>query len=242
MALALNYSCHATVLGPENRLVSADFPGVACSALERVYGGDCVVLFLQGFCGDLNPRWKRSFEAVERTGRVLAGATLFAAEKPHGGSPWASLKVLAKKVDLPLAPLPSREEIESALNSEIGWFRGWAEEALKALDEGRKLPESVGAELWAAKVTENLAILAVPGEVFSQIGLEVKRESPFEFTMTVGYANGLLGYIPTPEAFEEGGYEPSTAYRLWRLQPFGREVGEIVKREGLSLLRALHEG
>jgi len=238
LAVAFNYSCHAVVLGPENRLVSADFPGEACSALERVYGGGCVSLFLQGFCGDLNPRWRGSFEAVGRVGRALAGAALFAAEKSHGSSHWASLKVLTRRVELPLDPLPTREEVEAALNSPICWFRSWAEEALKAISEGRKLPKSIKAELWAAKITENLAILAVPGEAFSQIGLEVKRNSPFEFTMTVGYANGLLGYFPTPEAFEEGGYEP-VAYRLWRLQPFGREVGEVVKREGLSLLQAL---
>jgi len=241
LAVVVNYACHAVVMGPENRLVSADFPGVTCSALEKVYGGGCVALYLQGFCGDLNPRWRFSFDAMERTGRALAGATLLAVERPHGPSPWASLKVARKKVELPLDPLPPKGEIEGALRSEIEWFRSWAKDALKALEERRALPKSVGAELWAVRITEGLAILAVPGEVFSQIGLDIKRESPFGLTMTVGYANGLLGYIPTPEAFEEGGYETAHAYRLWRLQPFGREVGEITRREGLSLLKVLHE-
>lgn len=239
LAVAVNYACHAVVMGSDNRLISADFPGIACSALERVYGGDCVALFLLGFCGDLNPKWRLTFFEMERTGRALAGSALLAAEMPHGQSPWASLKALTKNVRLPLDPLPSREEIEAA--SEISYFRSWAKEALRALEEGRKLPGSVEGEIWAARLTENCALLALPGEVFTKIGLDIKRESPFDLTMTVGCANGLLGYIPTSEAFDEGGYEPAQAYRLWRLQPFRRDVGEIVKREGLSLLRALAE-
>ena len=53
----------------------------------------------------------------------------------------------------------------------------------------------------------NLAIAAIPCEVFSETGLEIKSKSPFETTFTIELANGHYGYMPTPEQHELGGYE-----------------------------------
>ncbi|NQU97643.1 MAG: hypothetical protein HQ548_08365, partial [Chloroflexi bacterium] len=53
----------------------------------------------------------------------------------------------------------------------------------------------------------SVAIVGVPAEPFAEIGVEVKRRSPAEHTLFCGYSNGLTGYVPTAEAFEEGGYE-----------------------------------
>ncbi len=239
LALLFNYACHPVVLGSDNRWVSADFPGVACSALERVYGGDFVALFLQGCCGDLNPVRRGNFEIAEWAGRIVAAEVLRAAEKVPGASPWASLKALAKKVDLPLAPLPPREEVEALLESGVEWIRDWAKEALQVLERGKPQKGSVKAELQAFRLTEEVALVALPGEIFCALGLAIKRDSPFSHTMTVGYANGCVGYIPTREAFEEGGYEPAQAFCLYGLQPFDPSVGERLTEEAVKLLREL---
>ena len=53
----------------------------------------------------------------------------------------------------------------------------------------------------------SLAIATFPGEAFVEMGLEVKTKSPFQPTMMIELANDYRGYIPTPEAFEMGGYE-----------------------------------
>jgi hypothetical protein len=53
----------------------------------------------------------------------------------------------------------------------------------------------------------DLAVCAIPFETFAEIGLELKKRSPFPRTMVVGIANGYNGYLPTPEQHQLGGYE-----------------------------------
>ena len=53
------------------------------------------------------------------------------------------------------------------------------------------------------------------GEVFVHIGQEIARRSPFPHTVALGYSNGLLGYVPTADAYALGGYEVNDAYRYF---------------------------
>ncbi len=81
----------------------------------------------------------------------------------------------------------------------------------------------------------DLAIVALPGEPFCQIGLDVKARSPFKTTMTVGMANDYAGYIPTEEQHALGGYE------TWRAKSSFLEVkaaGQI-QQAALGLLAKL---
>ena len=48
--------------------------------------------------------------------------------------------------------------------------------------------------------------VTVPCEVFTEIGLKIKQQSPFEKTFVLGLASGHSGYIPTAEEYLEGGY------------------------------------
>lgn len=60
-------------------------------------------------------------------------------------------------------------------------------------------------------------IVGAPGEVFVEIGLEVKDRSPLDNTFFAGYTNGCISYIPVPEAYPEGGYEVLRAHIGYRL-------------------------
>lgn len=53
----------------------------------------------------------------------------------------------------------------------------------------------------------DLAISTVPFEVFAETGLELKKRNPFQYSFTIGLANGHWGYLPTPEQHKKGGYE-----------------------------------
>jgi hypothetical protein len=53
----------------------------------------------------------------------------------------------------------------------------------------------------------DLAIAAMPFEVFAEIGLELKQRSPIQPLMNISIANGSHGYLPTPEQHRLGGYE-----------------------------------
>jgi len=53
----------------------------------------------------------------------------------------------------------------------------------------------------------DLVTVALPGEVFVEVGLEIKQRSPFARTLVCELANDSVGYIPTEKAFGEGSYE-----------------------------------
>ena len=67
-------------------------------------------------------------------------------------------------------------------------------------------PARVPLILQALRIGD-LAISAIPCEVFVEIGLEIKKKSPFATTFTTSLANGYNGYLPTPEHHRLGGYE-----------------------------------
>jgi hypothetical protein len=75
-------------------------------------------------------------------------------------------------------------------------------------------------------------LLGQPGEVFSQRAVTLKaklRAMGYPTPMLVGYANGWLVYLPEPEAFDEGGYEPGWARRLGLSRHFQARVWEAVE-------------
>jgi hypothetical protein len=76
----------------------------------------------------------------------------------------------------------------------------------------------------------DLAFVFIPGELFVELGLEIKRRSPFAHTFVVESLSESLGYIPTRIAYEEGGYQPAVGTRL---APGG---GELIVEKALALL------
>jgi len=63
-----------------------------------------------------------------------------------------------------------------------------------------------------------LGVCAIPCEVFTEIGLELRKKSPLKHTFTIELANGYNGYLPTPRQHELGGYE------TWRARSSYLEV------------------
>jgi neutral ceramidase len=81
----------------------------------------------------------------------------------------------------------------------------------------------------------NVALVAFPCELFVEYGLRMKAASPFGTTFVCGVSNGTIqgGYIPTPVAFEHGGFP---AYGLGHLVV---EAGDALTTSALRLLRKL---
>lgn len=77
-AVIITYACHPVVLGPRNTRISADYPGVAASRIEKYLGGDAMCLFIQGCGGDINSLLlgrtggsEEDFKLVRQTGNLL---------------------------------------------------------------------------------------------------------------------------------------------------------------------------
>ncbi|HUV08704.1 MAG TPA: neutral/alkaline non-lysosomal ceramidase N-terminal domain-containing protein [Spirochaetia bacterium] len=66
--------------------------------------------------------------------------------------------------------------------------------------------ETAPIEHHAVRIGDGVFV-SLPGEVFSEIGLRIKKASPFDKTFCIGIANGYNGYLPSEREFVEGGYE-----------------------------------
>jgi hypothetical protein len=80
--------------------------------------------------------------------------------------------------------------------------RIYAERTVRMAD----MPARIEIPLQAVRIGD-LAIVAIPFEVFVEIGLELKERSPFQDTFVMSLANGSYGYLPTVAHHELGGYE-----------------------------------
>ena len=91
---------------------------------------------------------------------------------------------------------------------------------------------TVSVELQSVRLGD-AALTSFPGEVFSQIGIAAKRQSPFEKTLVIGVANGKSGgYLPTADTYDEGDYEVVAA-------KYARNAGDVLVRETIEQLKGL---
>lgn len=81
-----------------------------------------------------------------------------------------------------------------------------------------------------------MAILFLPGEPFTEVALEIEKSSPFEKTIVVAYSENNIGYIPTEEAFNEGGYEIGTG--KWSF--LEKEAAKIICKSSIQILENLY--
>ena len=97
-------------------------------------------------------------------------------------------------------------------------------------------PDQVPVKLQVHRIGD-LSIAAIPCEVFVEIGLELKKRTPFEQHFTVSLANGYNGYLPTAEHHALGGYE------TWRARSSYLEVGaaEKITERLVEMLKGLKE-
>lgn len=79
----------------------------------------------------------------------------------------------------------------------------------------------------------DVALVGFPGEPFSGIGMQVHADSPFPHTHMAGYCNGWVGYVPTADAFLDGGYEVEIG------STFAPGGADVLHHESLQLLAQL---
>jgi hypothetical protein len=165
--------------------------------------------------------------------------------------------VATRRKTLAMAPLPDRataervvaerrEALEQARSGPEGprnvarRLLERAELVLRHVLDGK--PVSRELQVWALRVND-VGLVAVNGEPFAELGLEVKRRSPLPNTFFLGYSNGCLGYLPTPEAFAEGGMEVEESVLNYLLPAaFTPEWGPAVVETSLELLGQLSKG
>jgi len=237
IATVINTPCHPVVLGSTNLLISADYPGYATRVIETLKGG--VAIFLNGCCGNINPvnTWgghtvikgevitgPALFREAERLGNILGGEALKVLEQIETTTFEGKLKAKRSEISL-----PTRKDIPEAWIRRIKSVK--PDHPRFELYQRILRGEDVLTEVQAVAL-DKIAIVGLPGEVFVEFGLEIKRESPYEHTFISELANDFIGYVPVAKAFEEGGYEPTASV----LTPDG---GTKLTQAAINLLKGL---
>jgi hypothetical protein len=219
---------------------SADYPFYLEAALKEAFGPGFVALFGAGTCGDINhidvTRRERA-RADELGGRLAedvlgARGRLAAVEGP-------SLEVRRASVSCDVQRPSPEERAEARARADLvaSGNLPFLErvKTAKVLDLAAHYPEASRAmEVQAFRLGPELAIVTLPGEIFVELGLSIKRRSPFATTLVVELANDCPNYVPTLKAFGEGSYEIVNS----RLAPGS---GEKLADAAVALLRELEE-
>ncbi len=217
---------------------SADYPKVVADELAKTLGPQCVSLFGAGTCGDINHidvkvKQRAKTEAIGKqlTEAVQAAfPTLKPIEVPD-------LAVAHQVVDVPTREV-SDEEVAQAKKriNDIGTPALPFLEAVRTvttLDLRSAYPSGVAKlEVQVFRLGADTAIVTLPGEIFVELGLAIKRDSPFRNTLVIELANSAPAYVPTKKAFAEGSYEIVNS----RVRPGG---GEQLVATALELLKSL---
>jgi len=82
-------------------------------------------------------------------------------------------------------------------------------------------------------------LLFHPAELYSCYGLSIRRDSPLDHTLVVGYTDDLIGYLPDPNAYQAGEYAALTVPGILDLPPFTPEAGRGFTAGALKLLREI---
>jgi neutral ceramidase len=110
ITVLFSHAAHPVIIHGASKLVSADYPGFAASALKAKLGGEVIPLFAQACGGDINADPLRGgFAEAERAGTALAEAVYVALSKSEEVR-GAVLSTKSLKTHLPLQPLPKHEE------------------------------------------------------------------------------------------------------------------------------------
>ena len=229
----VTYACHPGHKGGDP-MFSAGYPGVMAARLKEK--GVPITLYLQGACGNLAPSnpFARTQLTMEEVGARLADDAWGAI----GALQWTSPKTLAavsRTIDIPYRK-PAKEDLDGTRpGTQRFGEKGYYERKIPLLLEEIKKKGGVEpAELQVFRI-DGWAFAAVPAEIFVEIGLKIKQGASPARAWVVGYANGMLGYIPHREAFARGGYEctfgpPSC---------MAEETGDLLADGSIALIKAL---
>jgi hypothetical protein len=231
LGLLINYALHVTHYGGDE-VFTAGFPGVV--AREMGKDGWPVTMFLAGAGGNVtvaDPVAGGKETGMEETGLVLSAVI----RKVLPGIRYrvdAGLRCASRIVDLPYRKVTDDEVLGTVRGAQRFIDPKLYDDEMPELVEQIRKEGSKKAEVQAMVVGDTV-LATLPCEPFCELGLRIKEGVHPRRAFVVGYANGMVGYVPTREAFARGGYE--TTFCGGSCLAF--EAGDILVSEVVDLVK-----
>jgi neutral ceramidase len=231
-AVLFNHSTH-TIGTIKPGVRSPSFYGLAAQRLERELGG--VFSFVEGASGSTH---NLDLPCAEMTDRITAAVS--DALKKAESRPVTRLSSIKKPFRFKVRTFDEQAEDAAVSSYCEKWVGGDTGSGIVPVfrQMRRQLAPAQGEERqsWIqAMAIGDVAIVGVPAEFFTKLGLDIKNRSPFRYTYIAELANDWIGYLPDLDAHKLGGYQVWTGFHSYA-EP---GTGERVVDETLALLNEL---
>lgn len=196
LSIIMNWPCHATVLGPKNYMITGDWPGAASRYVEKEFDENFVAPVTIGASGDINPLYGPhiDFESnsayafgKDAIGEDLAKVSMKVSKEMRTFSA-GKINASQRLISVPAKDQEVPGRFQQPNSSEDGFLKI----RLSALRIG------------------NIILTGVSGEVFNEISVKMRKQSPYTNTFMITHCNGSSGYLVTDAAYAEGGYEANS--------------------------------
>jgi len=209
LAVLINWPCHGTVSGYTNFQITGDWPGAAARLIGKSLGEEAIVAVTAGASGDINPVYVKDdgFRRVDAIGYHVCKE---------------AMKVLP---EIKTRPVGSVQSVETT-----HCFPG--KKACEDHFPRHSFEPGLDKKIrFTVLRIGNIALAGVSGELMTEIGMEIKKQSPMR-SVVVTHCNGSSGYICTDKSYPEAGYEI-------QVTEFMPGVEKPLLKEVLGLIKAL---
>ena len=253
----VNYGNHPDVIG--GCKLSADWPGALRREVERIIP-KTKCIFFNGALGDVNhinifPKLREEermsecafghgYAYSQYMGRALACSVAQAYDMTKYKEV-SSISYAQKMITVP-TNMPKPEEMPEAYRLQ----KLYQEKGLEALPgdemeqntivyETKRMidfehgPETIDIQISAVAIGP-VVLIGAPGESFVDTGVKLKETPGWDLVLPTSITNGYYAYLPTKEAFDEGGFEARTS-------EFKKGIAEIIVEESQKLMAELKE-
>ncbi|MCY2924326.1 MAG: hypothetical protein NT031_02630 [Planctomycetota bacterium] len=230
LGVVVNFACHPTHHCATGEL-SAGFPGALANEMKKC--GWPVTVFLNGPCGNLHfsdPTRPGDEKTKEQIGAMLAADV----EKALGQIAFRAEAVLAggsRTIQLPFRAVTDAEIKGAVRGAQRFADTELYDRSIATILERIRTRGAQPAEVQALSIDDH-AFVGIPAEYFVEHGLRIKQEAHPRHALVVSCANGMVGYVPTREAFRRGGYETT----LGCPSMLAPEAGDLLADAAIALL------
>jgi 3-keto-disaccharide hydrolase len=219
IATYVNFAMHQDTVGGTE--VSADYAYALAGILGKIKGAGMLTMFTIGAAGNINhvnvknSDPQKGHGEAARIGTVLAGEVLKTYSRLTS-TPANAISAASTTVMLNLPRLAAGDEERAATLAkqlEEGKTLPFLDtvNTFKVLDTGARRGKPLEAEVQVIALGDQIAWVALPGEIFTELAADIKRTSPFPLTIVTELAHGPVTYFPNAAAFPQGNYEVVTS-------------------------------
>jgi hypothetical protein len=223
-------------------LAGPDWPGLVEDLVEEKLG--IKPSYLQGHCGDVNAgdadHW---IGTAENTANPVAAAICEAVNtsKTVGRDLLGSItQACPLRLDMDRFGqwLAAYREDPSKCSSgpwvDARFAQAWFEDSSK-----RDMTQTDLKVPLTAMQLGDVGLVFHPAELYSCYGLTIRRDSPFENTLVVGYTDDIIGYLPDPKAYAAGEYSAITVPKILDLPPYVPTAARGLAASAVAALKQL---